>query len=182
MEITLSAKKIEQCTCGAQLIKWFARAMSEPRQLWRIFSMVSNGTSFIEAIVHNPINFGLYAAHISWFGMDISYAVLEPYTLHLICAIIKLHRLRRTLFTENITNVYTIKYEKCSYDTLLQQHVRYDLCALTCAAFYTAERRSMMLNFLQWKNENASINKDHVVQSRIQQIASASGIAYASPN
>lgn len=169
----LSLKSIQRCTCGAQLTKWLARAMSEPAQLWKIFTTIPNGISFLEAVVHNSVNFGLYPAHITWFGLEISYAVLEPYTLHLIYAIINLHRQRRTLFSETITNVYTIRYEKCIYNTLLEQHVQYALCALTCVAYYTAERRSMVLHFLQWKNDETN---HYNTQTRLENISNAPAV------
>lgn len=143
MQVTLSRSAIQKSTCCAQLMQWLALAMSEPSQLWKLFPVVVSGEAMLECFLTKGVDFCMYSSHVNWHGVEVPYSIMEPYTLYLIKAIIIMQRRRRSIFHETVTNLYTIRYEKCVYNTLLEHHIDYTQCAHIMARYYAAESRAL---------------------------------------
>lgn len=139
MQVVLTKRDITNSTCCAQLMQWLAMAMSDYTQLWRLFPTVPSGVLLLDCLLTKPVDFSMHASHISWHSIEIPYSIMEPCTLYLIMAIIIMQRRRRNIFHETVTNLYTIRYEKCVYNTLLAHNVNYTGCAHTIARYYTME-------------------------------------------
>lgn len=131
-----SKKEIERCLSGTKLVEWLTISMWQPTQLSLLFQLqLHSPVELARMFVTNKPGFSITATHITWYKLHIPYSALMPHTICIIQQLHKLHRERRNMFHETITNVYTIKYDKCMYNTLIEQ--KYDSrIPLLCLAAY----------------------------------------------
>ena len=137
MVCVTSKSQIERCSSGSKLIEWLTISMWQRHQLSLIFQLHLYSPNLLARMfLTNKPDFTITATHITWYKLAIPYSALLPHAICIIQNIHKLHRERRNIFHETITNLYTMKYEKCIYNTLIEQMFDSRVAILCLAAFF----------------------------------------------
>lgn len=142
MVCVTSKRQIERCSSGSKLIEWLTISMWQRHQLSLVFQLHLHPPNVLARMfLTNKPDFTITATHITWYKLNIPYQALLPHAICIIQHIHKLHRERRNIFHETITNVYTMKYEKCIYNTLIEQMFNSKIAVLCIAAYFPASTR-----------------------------------------
>lgn len=137
MVCVTSKSQIERCTSGSKLIEWLSISMWQRHQLSLIFQLhLFPPNTLARMFLTNKPDFTITATHVTWFKLNIPYSSLLPHSICIVEHIHKLHRERRNIFHETITNLYTMKYEKCIYNTLIEQMFDPKVAILCLAAYF----------------------------------------------
>ena len=149
-----SKSEIEACSSGSKLIEWLTISMWQRHQLSLIFQLQLYPPHVLTRMfLTNKPDFTITATHITWYKLHIPYQALLPHAICIVQHIHKLHRERRNIFHETITNVYTIKYEKCIYNTLIDQMFDYKIAVLCLAAFFPGSTLGILSELMALREE-----------------------------
>lgn len=139
MVCTTSKRDIERCSSGSKLAELFTITMWQPQQLSAIFQLQLHSPAVLARMfLTNQPDFSITATHICWYKMHVPYSALLPHAICIIQHLHKLQRVRRNIFHETITSVYTMKYEKCVYNTLIDEMNCPEIAIMCLAAFFPA--------------------------------------------
>jgi len=154
MVCVTSKSQIERCSSGSKLVEWLTISMWQRHQLSMIFQLhLYSPNTLARMFLINKPDFTITATHITWYKLHIPYSALLPHSICIIQHLHKLHRERRNIFHETITNVYTMKYEKCIYNTLIEQMFDSSVAILCLAAFFPTSVPSIFEELLEIKQE-----------------------------
>lgn len=171
MVCVTSKSQIERCSSGSKLIEWLTITMWQRHQLSLIFQLhLTSPANITRMFLTNKPDFTITATHITWYKLHIPYSALLPHAICIIQHLHKLHRERRNIFHETITNVYTMKYEKCIYNTLIEQMFNSKIAILCLAAFFPTSVSVIYEELIELKSEYSDdisiIQKvDNILQS-----------------
>ena len=154
MVCVTTKSEIERCSSGSKLIELLTISMWQRHQLSLIFQLHLYSPNILARMfLTNKPDFTITATHITWYKLQIPYQALLPHAICIIQHIHKLHRERRNIFHETITSVYTMKYEKCIYNTLIEQKFDSQTAILCIAAYFPASTRLVFDELMDIKEE-----------------------------
>ena len=96
--------------------------MADERQWCRILEQSPiEIETLLTNLVSKPVKMSIESDHLWWAHCRLPFECLGRATLEALRTLVALQHQRQTLFTETLTPVYTIRYERCTLNVLLEQ-------------------------------------------------------------
>lgn len=141
-----------------EAVRRFTRSFSSPAQIAKIIQ--HNHSIVPELLIRRFLtakpNLLIDSTSISVFGVNAPFNILYKETLDSISKILQFQRSRRTLFSEVITQVYSIKYFNFSLNTIIDSEIKRDQLTAVVIDQYNLNRLATREFVLKLREENAS--------------------------
>lgn len=116
---TLTEGAIKRCNSGAELAQQFVHCLLEEQQWWRILHNTHVGP-WVRSLATERITLTIHPTHFTWLGQKIPFEWLHRRGLLCIRRLIALQSQRGTFFKARVSHTYTVHYERCTLNGLLE--------------------------------------------------------------